>query len=451
MYITTDRLRNPGRHVYFDGSRDVTTLGYRSVEAVYSFRTGRSLKGLTHTSYAAPGATLAQRLAARKEYLEGLDRSFSSERAPISYTQGRTNAFTRVKHRCTGDGRAESRSRNTLPWQLVASGQFFLSPKVPSDFIMGPLQSGKIYGSNIPPSRNSMQNYGSNMHSALNPLRASIGIGETVAEILSGNIPKLASNFYKILADLPNVLRRAPKAASQDYLNANFGLGPIFQDLYKFLIDGITLHDALFGTSFRRGSNTDLYSESFTGPKQFTVGVAYRRPDGSVTSRGSSFATTHALSARVVHDLKFRARFTLARNPMGSGNYDRALSLVRQYGLWTPSLLWDLTPWTWVLDWFTGISRGITTAFDYGKDGGLHSDYACVTSRTVVHETISAGNVSWMDTRATNRRYWSYGQCVTDTIVRIPVNPFGRYVDITQLSTWQKSILLALGLAKTTR
>lgn len=453
MYVTNHRLAQRGTLTSLTSKPLAVSPG---IDTVYSFRTGKGQRGQVATAYKPAGATIAQKLASRKEFLEGVDRSSSYDGAPITYTQGRTNAFVRTKTRYHGSASQEIWYRGT---QLLAkdAGPFTGAVYHPAGAHTG-LPSGyagfTIGSQTLLPTFTEAQNYGSRMHAALSPFKAQAGIGETLMELMSGNVPKLTSKLYKSLTDgtFLNALKRAPKNASQDYLNTQFGLGPILSDLYQILVEGVMLHDAIYGRSFRRSARSLKEQRVTYGTPSLAIGGYTIDNKNAVRWNSTSLFKPGSLTSTDVQtfDMRFTARFTLARaSEAANGRYDRALDLIRSYGMWTPSLLWDLAPWSFVFDWFLNLGRGINNAYDFGKDGGLNSDYACVTARTFAsrsnegYEHISGTSSQTRITRCTSMFMF------TDTIQRFPVNPFGNYATLGQMSGWQQGILLALGIART--
>lgn len=460
MYVTDARLSSRAQNTVYNHvtNSSVRTNFYRKAEHVYSFRTGKGLKGSPSSShrystYSPSGSNLTEKLMARKEYLEGLDRSFAAAEVPLFYSQGRTNAFTKVSAYNKGSFRFAGLYNNKP--SISAYGPLGIPAQVPGFAGRTSILDPNYFGIAYQPTTLLMQNYGSKMHYSASPLKQAAGIGETIAEILSGNIPKITSNFFKSISKLKYDLKRAPKELSQDYLNTQFGIGPILEDLYKILVDGIMLHDALYGTSFRRARGTSLWSDTTVKPynrnQMPPSGGFHYSPAGVPTTSGTSYGIRHSngtptYTIHQAYDMRFTARFTLARaSSIANGYNDKALALVRQYGLWTPKLLWDLAPWSWVLDWYLNIGQGCVTAFDFGKDGGLRSDYACVTTRT----TVQVDFPSTTNENSSGRLILSPFFHSTTTTHRIPVNPFGNFVTLNSMSSWQKSILIALGLART--
>lgn len=473
MYVKESRLVGDGLvNLSLNPRTGVVTekspIFHRDIDSVYSFRTGR--RGLTSTHnggvYKPRGRNLGDKLRDRKEYIEGIDRSLSSfDGEPIIYSQGRTNAFISIKGRTTGGMFTAERGSRTGSWNPTiryanhASKINYAVPVAAAG--ISPASATKLGGVDIPPNLAAMADWGASMHYASNPFRNVTGIGETILEIVSGNVPRITSNLFKLLKDGGlDSLKKAPKAASQDYLNANFGLGPIFQDLLKLLTVGIQLHESLYGTSFRRSRHSPLFSDSWTESNVSTIstgnaftynGVGKVPSDGFLVYNGPVGYRDQNLSVEhhYSEDMRFKARFTLARASIfADQKYNQALELVRTYGLWTPKLLWDITPWSWILDWFVHFGRGFVNAFDFGVDGGLKSDYACVTSMTITQTVVPGG---YHENRSGNFLWktWSNSLYTTcRTIVRQPVSPFGTAVDLAKLDQWQKSILIALGIAR---
>jgi hypothetical protein len=115
----------------------------------------------------------------------------------------------------------------------------------------------------------------------------------------------------------------------------------------------------------------------------------------------------------------------------------------------TPSTLWELAPWSWLIDWGLRIGDSIEANLSLADDR-IHAQYCYAMEETRDKQYISA-TASTIDT--TTRRYegWS-NQYLTMTRVekrRTRANPFGFTLGgAASLSTGQLAILGALGLTK---
>jgi hypothetical protein len=109
----------------------------------------------------------------------------------------------------------------------------------------------------------------------------------------------------------------------------------------------------------------------------------------------------------------------------------------------TPSVLWELTPWSWAIDWVTNVGDGISNLSDW-QQFGLVMRYGYIMETTSVTDTY---------TLSTNGPYGPFAviaPVVIDTTVkkRLKANPFGFGVDWNGLNSIQLAILGALGLTR---
>jgi hypothetical protein len=109
----------------------------------------------------------------------------------------------------------------------------------------------------------------------------------------------------------------------------------------------------------------------------------------------------------------------------------------------TPEVLWDLTPWTWLTDWFFNLGDILTNVTAFGTDElSLNRAYIMCTKYTDVTYDLtgigfasgSAGTIS-----QTFR---------TETKMRLKAFPYGFGVTFTALSPRQIAILAALGITR---
>jgi hypothetical protein len=113
----------------------------------------------------------------------------------------------------------------------------------------------------------------------------------------------------------------------------------------------------------------------------------------------------------------------------------------------TPEVLWELTPWSWAIDWFTNAGDVLSNVSDYVKYG-LILKYGYIMETTMVKDTYT---------------YVSYGDGTSTYPVDVPplimtstvkkrrkANPFGFGVAWDGLSPFQLAIAGALGLSKGT-
>jgi len=110
----------------------------------------------------------------------------------------------------------------------------------------------------------------------------------------------------------------------------------------------------------------------------------------------------------------------------------------------TPTTLWNITPWSWAVDWFSNTGDVIKNVQRFAT-GGLIMRYGYVMEKTTVTDTYTyqgsplIGSGAVMPSPLILR---------TETKVRRGANPFGFGVSWDGLSSFQASILAALGITR---
>jgi len=111
----------------------------------------------------------------------------------------------------------------------------------------------------------------------------------------------------------------------------------------------------------------------------------------------------------------------------------------------TPAVLYELAPWSWLIDWGLRIGDALQTAESLADDR-VHAQYAYGMCHTKVRRTQTA-----VSGRGTVQGPLSAAS-LYERKERVRANPYGFKVGgFAGLNTWQQSILLALGLTKTRR
>lgn len=119
--------------------------------------------------------------------------------------------------------------------------------------------------------------------------------------------------------------------------------------------------------------------------------------------------------------------------------------LAHQLGLEpTPDVLWQVTPWSWAVDWFSNTGDVISNWSSFHIDG-LVMRWGYVMEHTLITDTYSLIGARTFDGVA---RPVSDVTFVTETKVRRKANPYGFGVSYGALSAFQSSILVALGMSK---
>lgn len=306
---------------------------------------------------------------------------------------------------------------------------------------------------------NQMKKDGTTAISLCNPLNPAANLGTTLAESVKEGIPSLPGiQQWKAKTQ---VLR----GLGSEYLNYIFGWAPLAHEVNETVKAARQHRDLL--SQYHRGEGSDTHR-------------TFRFP--SSTSRSSLPATAptswHMVSTyngahgsrqvSLVRETKrwFEGVFTYAL-PSSTDSWRKALGFGSDadalFGLTlTPDLLWELTPWSWAVDWFSNTGFVIKNVTDFGL-AGLVMRYGYMMEESI--ETIVAEgtcpDVKCMAYRTTNTppQYyavddvtrspgtWAYGtECVTKR--RIPASPFGFGIGWEGLSPTQLAITAALGITR---
>lgn len=146
-------------------------------------------------------------------------------------------------------------------------------------------------------------------------------------------------------------------------------------------------------------------------------------------------------------DFRFSAKYHRGASPNSKerGFIERGTEML---GLeMTPSVLWELTPWTWLLDWASNLGS-VAENLSRLDWSNVLLDYAYLTF--VVKTT---GSVSWQGpTQLSSTAYLSHSfisqYYKAEEKIREQASPYGFSVSWTGLNAYQLSILAALGMSR---
>ncbi|DAD51491.1 maturation protein [ssRNA phage Gerhypos.4_29] len=304
-----------------------------------------------------------------------------------------------------------------------------------------------------------------------------------VAACNPGNqIANVASSVGELLQDVPAIpgvslwkgrLRaiEAIAGGASEFLNLTFGITPTISDMMSFLKATHKLDKAV--DQFIRDSGRTVRRE-FHFPKEISestttltnvfspVGCVNSLAGTNVLLRGAAraFPVYETIRKRTVErDIWFSGAFTYhLPDWYETGNRkDRMLLTAKILGS-QPDLntLWQLTPWSWAVDWFSNAGqfvKNLQSLISYGTV----LRYGYVMETTTVTDTYSAGNVLFTP----DSTYWdaykppypAVAPLIVKTTVkkRIQANPFGFGVSWDGLSTTQQAIAAALGITRVVR
>jgi hypothetical protein len=276
------------------------------------------------------------------------------------------------------------------------------------------------------------------------PVDAATALGELFRE----GIPHLiGSQTWKARND-------RLRAAAGDYLNVQFGWRPLLSEINSFK-DTIVNFDRIAsqyerdsGKVVRRRYEFPIETTSSTWEENTNpILPALAWPGNLFQPDGGNRSTV-----RVVEKTTKRRWFSGSFTYYLPSGYDsrnvtsRLALLADRIGLKpTPDTIWELSPWSWAVDWFSNTGDVISNISDFANEG-LVMHYGYMMEHSIKERTYYQERSGYL----INGKRVPAGplSLVTETKVRRPANPFGFGVSWEGLSTFQASILAALGISR---
>lgn len=459
-------------------SGSTSAIRAQNYEAVFTYRSRGSSAGKI-VQPAALSKTIPGKVLARRKFLD----------EQISLIEGRPGAPTAFSTVDTGHhfGTVKFKT-DTTPNSMrytTTSGTNFCHPAayyvqrdgtvtpsswrdVGKDFFFSKgltaLSLSSWSGALVPNGVENWTGYATKHIQEMNPHKNAASFAATVAELARGDLPRAASALYKHLNTI-KILRTKFKsykdfanAGGRDFLNAQFGWAPIMRDVNNAVGLLIKIDEAIFASdSSRRQRDTVLFSRHGTYSGSGSWGTVSPLtwtwtdvrptelnpviPSGTVgAATFGSIPTEAGVFTRVT--LRTTARFLTGAKPTMLNNawLDRGMDLL---GLKiTPELVWELTPWSWLVDWFANIGTVLQNLSTLGIDN---------TILNYGYSTMRLEN-RWTAIGRPPASYNLTGNLVVrgshDAKVRTAASPFGFSMSFDQLNAGQIAILTALGLTR---
>lgn len=239
--------------------------------------------------------------------------------------------------------------------------------------------------------------------------------------------------------------RSSPRDAAGEYLNWEFGIKPILSDLERVYQASLKAEEILLQLERDSGK---LIRRKYRFPIEETV-------DEEVKHKQSCYI--HPVTSGTLQDhgtLTTRKRTTTTTWFSGAYRYavpERAsMSKLQEfrylYGLTLdPSVVWEVVPWSWLVDWFSSTGDVIHNISALARDG-LVLQYGYIMRNTRIEYTdtwvgpLYRGS-GWVTTRVSQSYF-------VETKQRRPATPFGFGLDVSTLSPRQLAILTSIGLTR---
>lgn len=272
------------------------------------------------------------------------------------------------------------------------------------------------------------------------PGKPLVDMGQTLGELRKEGFPRMRS-----LGQFKNY---SPRKGGEDYLAWQFGFRPVIQDIYG-LARSIDTADKQW-RSYVKGSNT-LQRRHYTYPIEQSTEITDVATGGSVypilpAAFGSGMASTLKRTRTVVTVYKFSAAYAYhvpKPSRKASEFARRALQYQKQYGLEIdPELLWNLSPWSWLIDWFLPVGDFVSQASNL-QFGNTALPWAYMSASYRVSDVYERPGCRLIDGKGPGTL-----EVVTHYKRRVTASPYGFGVAWNDLSAFQLSILAAIGISR---
>lgn len=253
-------------------------------------------------------------------------------------------------------------------------------------------------------------------------------------------------------------LKKTSRDVGGEYLNQQFGWIPFVRDLTKYLHAVVNTNKIL----------TDYMNGSGGAPKQWhqnpvtTVvksvesGEFSAAPNGSMFLNwnsehgerlfvpGSAKSYTHQIHT---YGWKFSGAYSYLF-PEGTTFIDNMRRFEQNANVLlgtriTPELIWELTPWSWLIDWWAQIGSFITVNSRFQQSDNLVLQYGYLTAFSA-QRTLCTAEI----TARTGQRISFNTLYESKRRERVAATPYGFAVNLDMLNAQQLGILAAFGASR---
>jgi len=275
------------------------------------------------------------------------------------------------------------------------------------------------------------------------------------------------AQFIGELSDLPQMVGTSVlKSESHrflglggEYLNVQFGWLPFISDLQKMVRSMKSASDQILQLQRDNGRNVR---------RRFHFPNVVETTEGATRYSSSPYSATGS-TGTLFGQLDNRAIFSTTRTERSvwfSGCFaysipvgDSILNQLERFNTYanvllgtriTPEVLWELAPWSWLVDWRFAIGSALSTATRLSEDG-LVIRYGYLMAHTRVTTTISTPVARWVTGNLRGSVPATFVQLRKERKERIRATPYGFGLNTNDFSDVQWAILAALGMTRAPR
>lgn len=300
--------------------------------------------------------------------------------------------------------------------------------------------SGDIWTSDHALPRGELRALGLEMMLSASPTTPAFQAANALGELIS------EKKFFSI----PGRDLSSQKGLAGEYLNLQFGILPVISDV-KDLIDVHERSEAIMQQYLRDSGKPvsrrrEKPTEVTTSTTTYTTGgpIQLLAANGTVLATALGQPTKLTITQKMTRDVWFSGLWRYYV-PVSTGSWiDSVVDRNRVYGFVpTPSTAWELTPFSWLVDWFLNVDDFIRQAFIAGTDGSVpvRSYVMCKTTQRT--EYTWTGNLRVAGSWKPHTFSWWTDETIHQ---REKARAYGLDWKSDGLTAKQLSILTALGI-----
>lgn len=268
------------------------------------------------------------------------------------------------------------------------------------------------------------------------PTKPEFDLPVFVGEMLRDGIPQIPGvGTWK---DLTNPLR----GASGDYLNFQFGWAPLASGIKDFTHAVRNSHKLLAGFTGIEGGSRHVKRRrqlpTLSEYRYYTGNFVVLPSKANVFTKSGGSVEYREQKTWFVGNFRY---FVPVGDDLASRLHRYKVEANRLYGVrLTPDVLWNLTPWSWAVDWFADVGGLIESISQFGPDG-IHAHEAFLMRSNLIRSSM------WGVVDSKNVSGSLYRETGYETKYRRQASPFGFDMrGMSDMSLKQLSIMAALGL-----
>jgi hypothetical protein len=282
-----------------------------------------------------------------------------------------------------------------------------------------------------------MNQFGTSAIARVLPTNPNSSLATALGELKQDGLPSLPG------AGMRDQVDRARRAGNE-YLNVEFGWLPLISDIQAFchsVRNARSLTEQYIRDSDRKIKRRYV-------PQPLTLETAVHTGTGLAYGQNifcPNSTVTKTTELRYWFSGAFRYHVPVDDGVLGRLRRYESIANHLLGTRITPEVLWELTPWSWAIDWFTNAGDVIHNISQLGSDG-LVMQYGYAMRHMRVHE-YHRGSFSFGDTKGQHSGTVAR-EIGSEWKQRVRAHPYGFGVDDLSLSARQLAILAALGLTR---